>query len=99
MRQKVLKALANPPRIFYVPYTLALINFFIWFMVFVLSMVVFLIIPPHDIPMWLPLAFLGILSLCHTILGFYSRQDSQISQLIFSYARIIKNKIPRRLVV
>lgn len=49
--------------------------------------------------MWLPLAFLGVLSLCHTILAFYSKQDPQIAQTIFSNIRIIKNRIPRRLVV
>ena len=98
MRQKVLKALANPPRIFYVPYTLALINFFAWFMVFVVSIILSLFIL-HDIPPWLPLAFLGLLSLSHVVLGFYSRKDSQISQLIFSVIRIIKNRIPGQLVV
>ena len=99
LREKVLKALANPPRIFYVPYNLAILNFLIWFMVFVLAIVFFMIIPPHNIPMWLPLTFLGVLSLCHTILAFYSKQDPQIAQTIFSNIRIIKNRIPRRLVV
>ena len=97
MRQKVLKALANPPRIFYVPYNLALLNFLVWFILFVVAIVFFTIFPPN--PSWLPLAFLGILSFCHTILAFYSKKDPQISQLIFSNIRIIKNKIPRRLVV
>ena len=100
LRQKVLKALANPPRIFYVPYNLALINFVFWFLVFVVSMFIFLMIPPHtNVPMWLPLSFLGALSLSHVILGFYSRQDSQISQVILSSFNIIKRKIPRRLVI
>ena len=99
MKQKVLKALANPPRIFYVPYNLALMNFMFWFVIFVVCMFLTLIIPPHNIPMWLPLVFLGLLSLCHTILGFYSKQDSQISQIIFSVFNMLKNKIPRRLVV
>ena len=99
MKQKVLKALANPPRIFYVPYTLAILNFLVWFIVFIVGIVFFMIIPPHNIPMWLPLVFLGILSLFHTILAFYSKKDPQISQLIFSSIKIIKNRIPRRLVV
>ena len=99
LKQKVLKALANPPRIFYVPYNLALLNFLVWFIFFVLSIIFFTALPPHNIPMWLPLVFLGILSLCHTILAFYSKQDSQISQMIFSNMKIIKNRIPRRLVV
>ena len=100
LRQKVLKALENPPRIFYVPYNLALMNFVFWFLIFVISMVVFLIIPPHtDMPMWLPLSFLTVLSLSHAVLGIYSRQDSQIAQVILSRLNIIKRKIPRRLVI
>lgn len=97
MRQKVLKALANPPRIFYVPYSLALLNFFFWFFAFVVSMVAFLLIT-DDIPMWLPLVFLGVLSFCHIILGFYSRKDSQIAQIIFSRFYIFRQKIPKRLI-
>lgn len=99
MRQKVLKALANPPRIFYVPYNLAVLNFLVWFMVFIVGIVIFIIIPPHNIPMWLPLIFLGILSFCHTVLAFYSKKDPQISQLIFSSLKLIKNRIPGKLVV
>ncbi len=100
MRQKVLKALANPPRIFYVPYNLAILNFFFWFLLFVVTMVIFLLIPPHTyMPMWLPLAFLGALSICHAIFGFFSRKDSQIAQMIISVANIFSKKIPKRLKV
>ena len=99
MRQKVLKALANPPRIFYVPYTLAVLNFMLWFLVFVVSMIIFIVLPPHEVPIWLALAFLGVLSLTHSILGFYSKQDPQIAQLIISSFNIFKNKIPKRLVI
>ena len=97
MRQKVLKALANPPRIFYVPYSLALLNFFFWFLTFIISMVVFVLIT-GDIPMWLPLVFLGVLSFFHTVLGFYSKQDSQIAQIIFSKFYMFRQKIPKRLI-
>jgi type IV secretory pathway VirB3-like protein len=99
LRQKVLKALANPPRIFYVPYTLAVLNFLFWFLLFVISIIVTIIIPPHEPPMWLPLVFLGLLSIVHIILAFYSKQDPQLSQLIFSGIDIFKRKIPRRLTV
>ena len=69
-------------------------------LVFIFSMVISLMIPPkHDIPMWLPLAFLGVLFITHSILGVFSRKDSQISQLIFSVIQRIKNRIPGRLVV
>ncbi len=98
MKEKVLKALANPPRIFYVPYNLAILNFFFWFMVFVVCMTIFLLIPPHyEVPMWLPLAFLGFLSLSHIIFGIYSRKDSQIAQIILSTIKIFGKKIPRKL--
>ena len=97
LKQKVLKALANPARIFYVPYSLALLNFFFWFLFFVVSMVVFLIFT-QNIPYSLPLVFLGLLVLFHTILGVYSKQDYQIAQILMSKFQIFKNKIPRRLV-
>ena len=97
MRQKVLKALANPPRIFYVPYNLAILNFFFWFLLFVILMIVFIVLPPHEIPMWFPLIFLGILFLVHSILGVFSKKDSQIAQIILSTINIFTKKIPKRL--
>ena len=97
MRQVVQKALANPPRIFYVPYNLALLNFFLWFFTFVVSMIVFLIFT-GDIPYSLPLVFLGILSFFHAILGFYSKKDYQIAQILLSKFQVFKDKIPERLV-
>lgn len=99
MRQKVLKALANPPRIFYVPYMLAILNFLFWFILFVVLMVICLIFPPHEVPILLPLTFLGLVALSHSIFGVYSKRDPQISQIIFAKLKIIKNKIPRKLVV
>ncbi len=97
MKQKVLKALANPPRIFYVPYSLALLNFFVWFLTFVVSMVVFLIFT-GNIPMSLPLVFLGVLSFFHALLGVYAKKDYQIAQILIASFQVFKNKIPRRLV-
>jgi type IV secretory pathway VirB3-like protein len=97
LKEKVLKALANPPRIFYVPYSLAILNFFVWFLVFIACMVIFLFVT-KTIPMWLPLAFLGVLSFFHVILGFYSREDPQIAQIIIAKFQVFKNKIPRRLI-
>lgn len=93
----MLKALANPPRIFYVPYNLAILNFFFWFLLFVILMIVFIVLPPHEIPMWFPLIFLGILFLVHSILGVFSKKDSQIAQIILSTINIFTKKIPKRL--
>ena len=97
MRQKVLKALANPPRIFYVPYSLAVLNFLFWFLLFVLFMILSILFSISNA--LLPLIFLGGLFISHSILGIYSRKDPQIAQIIYSYLKILKNKIPRRLVV
>ena len=97
LKQKVLKALANPARIFYVPYSLALLNFFVWFLVFIVSMVVFLLFT-GNIPMSLPLVFLGVLVLCHSILGIYAKQDYQIAQILMANFQVFKNKIPKKLV-
>lgn len=97
MKQKVLKALANPPRIFYVPYSLALLNFFVWFLLFIVSMVVFLIFT-GNIPMSLPLVFLGVLSFFHALLGVYAKNDYQIAQILMASFQVFKNKIPKRLV-
>lgn len=96
MKQRVLKALANPPRIFYVPYSLAILNFLIWFFLFVILMVIFLVLT-HEIPMWIPMIFLSMLIIVHTILMFYSKKDSQIAQIIMSYFQVFKRKIPKRL--
>ena len=94
LKQRVLKALANPPRIFYVPYTLALLNFIVCFLVFVVSMVIFLLFT-GNIPMWLPLIFLGVLFLTHTILGKFSKSEPQLSQIIFAKFAIFKQKTIR----
>ena len=94
----MLKALANPPKIFNVPYTLALLNFVFWFVSFIVVMVILLLIM-KTIPMWISLFFLGGLFLSHMILGFFSKKDPQIAQIIFATLRIFKNKIPRKLVI
>jgi len=97
LKEKVLKALANPPRIFYVPYTLAMINFFFWFILFIISMVIFLIFT-GIIPSILPIVFLGCLFFSHMFLGVFSKRDTQISQIMFSSFYLFKNKIPNKLV-
>ena len=98
LREKVLKALANPPRIFYVPYSLALLNFLFWFLLFIISMGIFYI-TTKNIPMWLPITFLVTLSISHMIFGIYSKKEPQLAQIIFSELKLLKNRIPNRLAV
>jgi len=95
MRQQVLKALANPPRIFYVPYSLAVLNFVLQFMIFIVIYVVFLFFK-IEIP---PLFFLLSVIFVHMILAFYSKADPQIGQILVAKLNLLKYKIPRRLSV
>ena len=96
MKQQVLKALANPARIFYVPYSLAVMNFAVLFMIFVVVFVISLVISPQNpvSPMW----FLLALILTHSILAAYSKREPQLAQIIVAKIRLIKEKIPRRLI-
>ena len=96
MKQQVLKALANPARIFYVPYSLAVMNFALQFVIFVIVFVISLLIPPHEgiSPMWFLLSLIGV----HSILAVYSKREPQLAQIIAAKIRLIKEKIPRRLV-
>lgn len=94
MKQQVLKALANPPRIFYVPYYLAVLNFVVQFVVFVAIYVSALIFFDFQIE---PLVFLVSVIAVHMFLAIYSRIDPQIGQIILSRFQLLKRRIPRRL--
>ena len=94
MKQQVLKALANPPRIFYVPYFLAVLNFVVQFAVFIVLYVVGLVFFDFDIP---PLIFLLSVIFVHMVLAVYSKKDPHIGQILLSKIQLFKNKIPRRL--
>ncbi len=94
MKQQVLKALANPPRIFYVPYYLAVLNFVVQFIVFVAIYVSALVFFDFQIE---PLVFLVSVITVHMFLAIYSRIDPQIGQIILSRFQLLKRRIPRRL--
>lgn len=96
MKQQVLKALANPAHIFYVPYTLAVLNFVIQFLIWVAVFVVTLLIPGID--PFSPLYFLLSVILVHTILAGFAKKEPQLGQIIMAKIRLFKQKIPRRLV-
>ena len=96
MKQKVLKALANPARIFYVPYSLAVINFALQFIVFIILFILGLVL--YGIDSWIdPLYFLISVCVVHMILAFYSKQDPQLGQIISAKIQLLKKKIPGRL--
>ena len=96
MKQKVLKALANPARIFYVPYSLAVINFALQFIVFIILFILGLVL--YGIDSWIdPLYFLISVCVVHMILAFYSKKDPQLGQIISAKIQLLKKKIPGRL--
>ena len=97
MRQQVLKALANPARIFYVPYTLAVINFAVQFIVFIIVFIAGLI--AYGAESWVnPLYFLISVCLVHIILAAFSKREPQLGQIISAKLQLFKKKIPGRLV-
>lgn len=97
MKQQVLKALANPARIFYVPYSLAIMNFAIQFFIFVVIFVVVLAATRGKTainPMFFLLSLIGV----HMILAVYSKREPQLAQIITAQIKLLKEKIPRRLI-
>ena len=96
MKQQVLKALANPSRIFYVPYSLAVANFAIQFIVFIAFFIISLIISEGRESVD-PLIFLISVIITHSILAAFAKKEPQLAQIISSKIRLYRAKVPRRL--
>lgn len=94
MKQQVLKALANPALIFYVPYSLAVINFAVQFIVFLILFFVTLIATGDPFP---PLYFLVSVIVVHSIIAVFSKRDPQLGQIVSAKLQLFKKKIPGRL--
>ena len=98
MKQQVLKALANPSHLFYVPYTLAVLNFMVQFMIFITLYIVGMFFLGDNLNDYLnPLYFILSVCLVHIILARYSRRDPQLGQILIAKIKMIRNKIPRRI--
>lgn len=96
MKQQVLKALANPARIFYVPYSLAVINFAVQFIVFIIIFVAGLIIGGVNTFID-PLYFLISVIVVHMILAAFSKRDPQLGQIISAKIQLLKKRVPGKL--
>lgn len=96
MKQQVLKALANPARIFYVPYSLAILNFAVQFIVFLIIFVISLLIYKTNTPVS-PLYFLVSVCVVHMILAAFSKKDPQLGQILSARIQLLKKKVSRRL--
>ena len=97
MKQQVLKALANPARIFYVPYNLAVINFAVQFLVFMVFFIAGLIVSGGKMAVN-PLYFLLSVILVHSIMAIYAKRDPQLGQIVAAKIQLFKQKIPGKLV-
>lgn len=96
MKQQVLKALANPARIFYVPYSLAVMNFALQFIIFVAVFVTGLIISGGKAALD-PLLFLISVAVVHFILAGFSKQEPHLAQIIAAKIQLFKSRVPERL--
>jgi type IV secretory pathway TrbD component len=91
MRIAVQKAITNPLRILGAPYGLALLNFVVFFSVFL----VFLAIYGGNMN---PLYFIAPFMLAHYILARVSKSEPQLGRIISSKIKLIGLKIPKNLV-
>lgn len=96
LKQQVLKAFANPARLFYVPYTLAVLNFVIQFIIFIIIFTIDLIITKGQNAIN-PLYFLISVIIVHSIIAIFSKRDPQLGQIIAAKIKLFKDKIPKRL--
>lgn len=96
MKQQVLKALANPAHIFYVPYSLAVLNFFIQFLIWIVLFVITLISTKGANP-FPPFYFIISVIIVHFIIAIFSKRDPQLGQIITANLQLFKRKIPGKL--
>ncbi|MBE6457284.1 MAG: hypothetical protein E7011_00520 [Alphaproteobacteria bacterium] len=96
MKQQVLKALANPSHIFYVPYSLAVLNFLIQFLIFSVVFVISVIATSGKNPLN-PLFFLLSVIAVHSIIAIFSKRDPQLGQIVSAKIQLFKKKIPGKL--
>jgi len=96
MKQQVLKALANPARIFYVPYSLAVLNFAIQFIVFIAVFMADLVLHGTDVKIQ-PLYFIISVIVVHLLLIGVSKSEPQLANIIAAKIRLFKIRAPRDL--
>lgn len=96
LKQQVLKAFANPARLFYVPYTLAVLNFAVQFVIFMIIFIIELVITNGKGAIN-PLYFLISVIIVHSIIAIFAKRDPQLGQIIAAKIKLFKEKIPKRL--
>jgi len=99
LRQQVLKALANPARIFYVPYSIAVMNFFVQFIIWIAVLVTELTIRGNNLVISNPLYFLLSVGIVHFVLMGFSKREPQLANIIAAKIQLFKRDIPGSLIV
>jgi len=90
-----MKALANPPKIFFVPYRIAVLNFAVQFMVWVVFLLVEVVVRGPKVVYANPLYVLITVFLVHSALIGISKREPQLANIIQSKISLFKKKIPR----
>lgn len=94
MRINILKALANPARIFYVPYSIAVMNFAIQFFIFITIFIIGLIFTGGRVGID-PFYFLISLSVTHIIIAGISKKEPQIANIIAAKIKLFSLRVPK----
>ena len=97
MKIQLLKALANPARIFFVPYNLAVFNFIILFFMYMIIFISGLVFSNGKIAIN-PLYFLLVLIAVHSILAVWSKKEPFILRIIMAKLALFRKKMPTKLV-
>lgn len=97
MKVGVLKALANPARIFFVPYNLAVLNFIVLLFIYLAIFVSGLIFTNGKLAVN-PLYFLLILIAAHSMLAMISKKEPFLLHIIMAKLSLFRKRIPGRLV-
>ena len=98
MRVPVLKALANPARIFFVPYNLAVLNFAFMFLLWLVLFWGGLIFTMGNLVVN-PLYFVGALFATHSMLAAWSKKEPFLMAIVVARIRLWRKKIPNKMVV
>lgn len=94
MRANVLKALANPARIFFVPYNLAVLNFIVLFLIYMAIFVSGMIFVDDVVN---PLYFLLALIAIHSLLAMWSKKEPFLAQIFIAKLALFRRKVPNKL--
>jgi len=96
MRVPVLKALANPARIFFVPYNLAVFNFVILFFIYIVIFMSGIVLSDGRVAAD-PLYFMLALIASHMVLAVWSKKEPFLLRIFMAKLALFRKKIPRSL--